>query len=281
MKGVITAIVTPFLEDGSLDIISWEILLKAQEDASINGIVIGGTTGEGWSLEKEEVEKLFHIAKKHYFGKIYLGTGSNSTKDALLKTRQAKSLNADGALIVVPYYNLPTEEAVVGYYEDLSKVGIDIIVYHHPGRTGVTLSVEALQRISKIDHVVSLKETHWRGENLKTLCEKMDVYSGNDGEMKGAKRQGALGVISVISNLYPTEVKRFFESNELDHSWELKELLKKLFIEGSPSGLKWALAHKNLCQKHVRAPLLSLSKVGARQLEKELACLDCKEFANS
>ena len=280
MEGVFTAIVTPFDKKGEIDREAFLRLVRVQEQAKTSGLVIAGTTGEGWSLSEEEIEILYTLARKNFSRKIIIGTGAISTKKTKEKTLQAKNLGADAALVVVPYYNLPTEEAVVVHYTQVAKVGIPIIVYHHPKRTGVCLSIECLEQICEIDGVIAIKETVSNSEYYQRLSRKTCVFSGNDGEMKKAKTLGAKGVISVVSNLYPEETSAFFTSNKKDCSWILADLIVELFKEGNPIGIKGALKKKNYCCEYVRAPLLSLSEKGIEELNKIMDTTFFKEFAN-
>lgn len=280
MEGVFTAIVTPFDKKGEIDREAFLRLVRMQEQAKISGLVIAGTTGEGWSLSEEEIEILYTLARNNFSRKIIIGTGAISTKKTKEKTLQAKNLGADAALVVVPYYNLPTEEAVVDHYTQVAKVGIPIIVYHHPKRTGVCLSIECLERIAKIDGVIAIKETVSNVEYYQRLSKTTDIFSGNDGEMKKAKQHGAIGVISVISNIYPEETKRFFSSKAVDSHWNLASLIMELFKEGNPAGVKGALMKKKYCHEYVRAPLLSLSEKGIERIHKVLNENFFKEIAN-
>ena len=189
-----------------------------------------------------------------------------STNITIQKTRFAKNLGADAALIVVPYYNLPSEKGVVDHYKQAAEAGLPIIIYHHPKRTGVRLSIGALEEICDIEGVVAIKETVDDMEYYKRLSKKIPLFSGNDGEMKKCKEFGAKGVISVISNVCPLETKQFFASNEGDSSWNKKKLVAELFKEGNPAGIKGALKNKYRFGDFVRSPLLSLSEKGLRSM---------------
>ncbi len=280
MDGVFTAIVTPFGKDGQIDRGAFFTLLDLQERGEIPGIVIGGTTGEGWALSDLEIEELYKMARERFSGKIILGTGAISTKETVRKTEVAKKLGADAALVVVPYYNLPSERGVINHYKKVAKVGIPIIVYHHPGRTGLLLSIECLEELAEIPGVVAIKETVPQKEYYLRLSKKVGVFCGSDNWMKEAKKFGACGVISVISNLYPGETKRFFASKEEDLSWILADLVREIFKEGNPSGIKSALKKKKYCEDFVREPLSTLSGKGIAAMEKIINTIDLKEFAN-
>ena len=141
MEGVYTAIVTPFEESGEIDKEAYQRLIKRQEEAGIKGVVIAGTTGEGWSLTASELELLFNLTKENFSGQVVVGTGAISTKKTIEKTAAAKRFGADAALVIVPFYNLPSEEGVIEHYKEVANVGLPVIAYHHPTRTSVKLSV--------------------------------------------------------------------------------------------------------------------------------------------
>ena len=280
MKGVITAVVTPFKEDRSIDKEAFVKLICLQEDAKIDGVVIGGTTGEGWSLSFEEVKELTELTKKHFKGKVIIGTGAISTAETVLKTQRAKQLGADAALVIVPYYILPTENGVFKHFEEVAKVGIKIIIYHHPKRTGLKLSLDCLKSICKIPNIAAIKETSGDEEYIKTLAKHTKVFAGCDDEMKKAKSLGALGIISVISNVFPKETVDFFAQEEKDFEWFLQGMIPLLFKEGNPSGIKAALKKKKIIIDFLREPLLSLTDKAREELYDFMERIVHKEIAN-
>ncbi len=280
LEFVYTAIITPFNKDLSIDIDAFIRLVCHQEEAGIAGLVIGGTTGEGWSLSKEEVEQLVIAAKAHFPRKIIIGTGSISTKASIENTKKAKALGADAALVIVPYYNLPSEEGVLTHFNEIAKAGLPMIAYHHPKRTGVKLSLSCLKQIAKIPEVIGIKETVNDKEGIEALSKLTTVFCGNDGEMKVFKKHGAKGVISVVSNLFPQETIDFFATDREDLSWNLSQFIEELFKEGNPSGIKAALAKKNWSKDFLRLPLVPLSESGRRHLYEVMENLLNKEIAN-
>ena len=280
MEQVYTAIITPFNQDYSIDEDAFEKLVCHQAQGGVAGLVIGGTTGEGYSLNHGEIEQLVFCAKKHFSGKIIIGTGAISTKATIENTINAKKLGADAALVVVPYYNQPSERGVIIHYNEIAKVGLPIIAYHHPKRTGVTLSLSSLQEIAKIPEVIGIKETVNNKEQVEALSKLTTVFCGNDGEMKMFKKWGAKGVISVVSNLFPEETTHFFAKKTQDSEWNFSEFLEELFKEGNPAGIKAALAKKNYCKNFLRLPLVPLSESGRNQLYATMENLENKEIAN-
>jgi len=280
VEQVYTAIITPFNQDDSIDQDAFEKLVCHQAQGKIAGLVIGGTTGEGYSLNYGEIEQLVLCAKKHFPGKIIIGTGAISTKAAIENTINAKKLKADGALVIVPYYNLPSENGIVLHYREIAEVGLPIIAYHHPKRTGVTLSLPCLQEIANIPGVIGIKETANNREQIEALSKLTTVFCGNDGEMKMFKKWGAKGVISVVSNLFPRQTTDFFAKKTQDSRWNFSEFVDELFKEGNPAGIKAALAKKNYCKDFLRLPLVPLSESGRNQLYTIMENLENKEIAN-
>ncbi|MCH9617758.1 MAG: 4-hydroxy-tetrahydrodipicolinate synthase [Chlamydiia bacterium] len=280
MEGVYTAIVTPFKQDGSIDADAFIRLLKLQHEAGINGIVIGGTTGEGWSLSEAEVTLLHELARLHFSGKIIIGTSDISTKGAVAKTQHAKNIGADAALVVVPYYNFPNEEGIIAHYKAVAETGIPIMVYHHPKRTGIKLSLECLERLCLIEGVVAVKETSGDEGYIRALSKKVVIFSGDDLDMKRAKNLGAKGVISVVSNILPAETKEFFATDERFFPQDFSEFVEELFKEGNPAGIKEALKLKKRCDNFLRLPLLPLTQAARKQLREKMGFLDYKETAN-
>ncbi len=280
MKGVITAVVTPFQEDRSIDKEAFIKLICLQESAKIDGVVIGGTTGEGWSLSSDEIKELTELTKSHFNGKVITGTGAISTAETVLKTQRAKQLGADAALVIVPYYILPTESGVIKHFEEVAKVGIEIIVYHHPKRTGVKLSLDCLKKICEIPNITAIKETSGDDEYIKTLVRYTKVFAGCDDEMKKAKGLGALGIISVISNVFPKETVEFFAQEGKDFEWFLHGMIPLLFKEGNPSGIKAALKKKKILNDFLREPLQSLTDKVREELYDFMEKNVHKEIAN-
>jgi 4-hydroxy-tetrahydrodipicolinate synthase len=213
-------------------------------------------------------------------GKIVIGTSDISTKGAVEKTLHAKNLGADAALVVVPYYNFPSEEGVIAHYKAVAATGIPIIVYHHPKRTGIKLSLECLERLCLIEGVIAIKETSGDERYIETLSKKMVVFSGDDLEMKKAKSLGAKGVISVVSNILPVETKAFFASDESSFPRVFEEFIQELFKEGNPAGIKEALKIKKYCNNFSRLPLVSLTEAARKALKAKMDFFNYKETAN-
>jgi 4-hydroxy-tetrahydrodipicolinate synthase len=281
MKGVYTALITPFTKEKEVDIEAFNRLLERQEAAGIDGIVIGGTTGEGWSLTPSELKLLLTLAKNTFTGEVVLGTGAISTKQTVENTRNAKEWGADSALVIVPFYNCPSEEGVLAHFSEVSKCNFPIMAYHHPKRTSIKLSVDCLLRICSLPNIVSLKDSSSDERIYDALHDKTFLFCGNDPEMQWAKKHGCCGIVSVVSNLLPVETLNFFQRDEKDEDWTFFEVLNKLYREVNPSGIKAACKKEGLCLEYLRLPLVPFSERASLELNIALdRCLH-KEIANN
>lgn len=181
--GLTTALITPFLPTKQIDEDAFASLVQSQDKARVDGILIGGTTGESPTLTSQEIERLFSIAKEVFSsGFILIGAGSNCTQKTIENLKQAKRLGADGALVVTPYYNKPCQNGVIAHYEACSRVGIPIMQYHIPGRTHVTLTAQTLKKILSFEHVVACKESSQNLELTEALVKsgQKPILCGDD-----------------------------------------------------------------------------------------------------
>lgn len=281
-KGTIVALATPFDERGEVD---WEKLVELIEwqiHSSIDGIVLCGTTGEAPTLSEEEQVKIFQIGVLTAKGRVPIiaGTGSYCTRSTLELTKRAKEAGVDGALVVLPYYNRPTAEGCLEHFKEISKAELPLIVYQHPGRTGVKLSVQALARIAELPLVVGIKEASCDLDyavDLMQLTEKA-IFSGDDTLTLALMAVGAVGVISIVANLIPREWKLLTTLLLLDQYEEGRELFyryyplaKAMVLETNPQCVKFALQAMGKCSHRLRLPLVEPQK--ATQ-EKILAALE-------
>lgn len=293
-EGTYTAIVTPF-RDAALDAdrsIDWEVydlLVAAQIAGGITGIVPCGTTGESPSLDAAEqlalVERTVKLAK----GKcsVIAGTGANSTRATIALSQAAEKAGADAVMVVVPYYNKPTQEGLYQHYVAVAaSVKCPIIVYNIPARTGIDLGADTLARIAQAaPNVVATKEATGNvlraQEIVRTMGDRMTVLSGDDGLTLPMIAVGARGVISVTSNVYPAEVARATRL-ALDGKYDearkahlaLCRVHEVMFVEANPSPAKAALAHKLKVSDAVRGPLVRASEAARA---KVVAALEAYE----
>jgi 4-hydroxy-tetrahydrodipicolinate synthase len=283
-KGAIVAIVTPF-RNGQVDEETYRKLIEFQIVNGTDGIVPCGTTGESSTLSHEEHDRVIAIAidaaKKRV--PVIAGTGSNSTDEALRLTRHAYEAGADGALMVCPYYNRPTQEGLYQHYKLIAEsVPIPIIPYNIPGRTGVNMLPETVARLSKISNIVGIKEASGSIKQMQdviSLCDNdFDVLSGDDFFTLPLLLIGGKGVISVISNIAPADMANMidaFEAGNIAQARKLHDkmvpLIDALFIETNPVPVKAALSMMGKIDYDVRLPLYKMSDSNYEKLKKAMS----------
>jgi 4-hydroxy-tetrahydrodipicolinate synthase len=282
-RGAIVAIVTPF-KNGQVDEETYRELIDFQIASGTNGIVPCGTTGESSTLSHDEHERVIEIAidaaRKRV--PVIAGTGSNSTEEAFRLTKHAYEAGADGALMVCPYYNRPTQEGLYQHYKFIAeRVPIPIIPYNIPGRTGVNMLPETVARLSTIDNIVGIKEASGSLKQMHdviSLCgENFAVLSGDDFFTLPLLLIGGKGVISVISNVVPEDMVAMidaFESGDVARARQLHDkmvpLIDALFIETNPVPVKMALSMMGKMNKDIRLPLCNMSESNAVKLRKAM-----------
>jgi 4-hydroxy-tetrahydrodipicolinate synthase len=283
-RGTFTALVTPF-RDGNIDVSAFEKLIEAQIAAGVTGIVAIGTTGESPTLSHEEREQLIRLAvataKKRCL--VLAGTGSNATQHAVADTRKAEKLGIDGALLVAPYYNKPSQEGLFRHFKAIADAtSLPIILYNIPGRCSVDIMPETVARLAKeCRNIVSIKEASGSvervGELRRRLPESFTILSGDDSLTLPFMAVGAVGVVSVASNLFPCQVcalVRACESGDLKSAEQLHRkllpLFKDLFIEPNPVPVKAALGWRGAMSGEVRLPLCEMSEANQARLRKTL-----------
>lgn len=278
-----TALATPF-SSGDIDYPSLGKLIENQIAAGVDALIIGGTTGEAATLSELERYKLFEysVACANKRTKIILGTGTNDTKMALERTKFAKKVGADGALIVTPYYNKGTEEGVFRHYSLIAdEADIPIILYNVPSRTGVNLGLHLLEKLAEHPKIVGLKEASDSTDRLVNLAKfryTLPLYAGNDSQIYPTLALGGVGVISVVSNLLPKLTRElcsaYFEKNEplaLELQLKLLPLIQSLFIETNPAPLKYAMSLLGRTSAELRLPLADVRESTKATIKKELS----------
>src|SRR5690348_17328583 len=283
-RGTFTALVTPF-RNGAIDVSAYEKLIDTQIAAGITGIVAVGTTGESPTLSPDESEQAVRLAvtsaKKRCI--VLAGTGSNSTHHAVADTKTAEELGADGALLVAPYYNKPSQEGLFRHFKAIAAAtSLPIMLYNIPGRCSVDILPETVVRLAKeCRNIVSIKEASGSVERVSDLRRRMSesftILSGDDSLTLPFMAVGAAGVVSVASNLFPGEVcalVRACESGDLKSAaklhWKLLPLFKDLFIEPNPVPVKTALGWRGAMLGEVRLPLCEMSEANQASLRKTL-----------
>lgn len=267
-RGSITALVTPF-QDGAVDEKAFRALVERQISAGTHGLAPVGTTGESATLTAEEQFRIVELCVEVAGGRapVIAGTGSNDTADAIRRVRHAKSVGADAALQVTPYYNRPSQE---GLYRHFAAIGdaveLPLIVYDVPSRTGVTFTVETLARLAELPNILGIKDATGdlaKASLIRQACGDDFVHlSGDDGSALGYMAHGGDGCISVSANVAPEACAAFQDAclrsdYETARYWQARliGLHKALFLDASPAPAKFALSTLGLCTEEVRLPL--------------------------
>lgn len=277
--GVCTALVTPFLDNGDIDFEGLKTLILRQIENKISAILILGTTGEGSTISFKERKKIIKFSKNLITPptKLFVGCGSNNTKKAILYSKQAEKLGADGLLIVTPYYNKCNQNgAIIHYTQIANSVNLPIILYNVPTRTGFNLSPESVLKLTKIKNIVGIKEASENLEQIKNMFkevgDKIAIYSGSDGLNNFFLSNRASGLISVLSNIYPNKLIQLYESYQngthKPHENNLTNFSKTLFIDINPIPVKYVLYKMGLIGYNFRLPLTPTSKQNETIIEK-------------
>ncbi len=284
-SGTITALVTPFNKDGSVDYKALGALIDEQIAGGIDGICPVGTTGESPTLLMEEHGKVisFVAERVNKRAKVIAGTGGNSTYEALHLTREALEMGVDGSLQVCPYYNKPNQEGLYRHYMEVADVGLPIILYNVPGRSGKEIAIETIAKLSKHENIVAVKEAAGSVPRVSAILDAcdIDVLSGDDMLLVPMISVGACGVISVASNVIPAQITELthlalngdFIKAQAIHK-KLYRLFRDLFIDTNPIPVKAALAMMGKIEEVYRLPLCEMSDSAKAQLRQTLSELN-------
>jgi 4-hydroxy-tetrahydrodipicolinate synthase len=285
-KGSNVALVTPFKGD-SLDEEIYIKIINFHLENGTNGLVPAGTTGESPTLSHREHEKVIELCIQEAKGKIPViaGTGSNSTTEAISLTEHAEKAGADGALIVTPYYNKPTQEGLYQHYKAINdKCGIPIIIYNIPGRSVIDMTVDTMARLFELKNIVGVKDAtgdlNRVDETFKKIGNEFIQLTGEDGLAYEYNKRGGVGCISVTANIAPkmcSDMQKFSKSQNNDEQKKAEEIDKKLqpvhkslFIESNPSPVKYAAKLIGLCDDNVRLPLVTVLDETKAEVKKAL-----------
>jgi len=281
---VLTAMVSPFKPDGSMDYKRAAELANYLADNGSDGLVVHGTTGESPTLTHEEEYELYRVVKKSVGGKVKIiaGTGSNSTATSIKSTKEAEKIGVDGVMIVVPYYNKPSQEGMYQHYKAVAgSTKLPIIIYNIQGRTGVNMTSDTVARLAKIKNIVGIKEASGILEQTSEIRQKTPkefvIYSGDDDKTIEIMKRGGCGVISVASHIAGREIKKMCEaflSGRTDEAERmnarLSPLFKVLFITTNPTPVKAALAMIGQPAGGLRLPLIEANETEKEQIRKVL-----------
>jgi len=280
-KGSITAIVTPF-KNGKVDEKKFKELIEFQIKEGTDGLVPCGTTGESPTLSFEEHDRVIELTVETVKGRIPViaGTGSNSTDEAIALTRYAKNVGANGSLQVSPYYNRPTQKGLYEHFKAIAEaVDIPIILYNIASRTGVNIEPETIAKLARdCKNIVGVKEASGsldQMSRIKALCpDNFLLISGDDSLTLPLMSIGGVGIISVVSNIVPADVKAMvsaFEKGKVSQAqklhYKLLPLIKAMFIETNPIPLKTAMGLLKMCEPELRLPLCPMSPENLEKLK--------------
>jgi 4-hydroxy-tetrahydrodipicolinate synthase len=285
-KGSNVALITPF-KDNNLDEEAYIKLINFHLENNTNGLVPAGTTGESPTLSHKEHEKVIELCIKEAKGKIPViaGTGSNSTEEAVALTKHAEKAGANGALVVTPYYNKPTQEGLYQHYKSINdNTSLPIIIYNIPSRCVIDMSVDTMARLFELKNIAGVKDAtgdlNRLDQTIKKLGPEFIQLTGEDGLAFEFNKRGGVGIISVTANIAPklcsdmqkysksksdTEIK---EAERIDQT--LQPLHKALFIESNPAPVKYAAKILGLCNDQIRLPLVNIKKETEEKVKKAL-----------
>jgi 4-hydroxy-tetrahydrodipicolinate synthase len=289
---VLTAMVTPFDQNGEMDFNAARTLVNYLIANGSDGLVISGTTGESPTLTTEEKVELFKFVVEVVDGRVPViaGTGSNNTRASINLTKQAKEAGVDGIMLVTPYYNKPSQEGLFQHFKAIAdSTSLPVILYNIPGRSVVNMSVETIVRLSTIDNIVAVKEA---SGNLDAMAEIINqtpsdftLYSGDDGLTLPVLAIGGAGIISVASHIIGNEMQEMINSFKNGNVQEaasshrnLLPIMRALFTAPSPSPVKAALNLNGIQVGGVRLPLVPLSEEETRALQRILPASKIKVF---
>jgi 4-hydroxy-tetrahydrodipicolinate synthase len=282
---VITAMVTPFDKNGEIDHSQAKKLALALLDAGSDGVLVSGTTGESPTIVWEEKAKLFAEIKTIVGDKgfVIAGTGDNCTADSIEFTREAEKIGVDGCLLVVPYYNRPTQEGLFQHFKAIAEAtSLPCILYNVPSRTVANLAADTVVKLSEIDNIVGIKEASGNLEQIARIVngarEGFLVYSGNDSDILPILTVGGYGVISVASHLVGLQIKRMIEDFLEGKTSEaaaahrgLLPLVSSLFVVANPMPIKYAMNHLGFTVGKPRLPLVEPDEKSKAIIEETLA----------
>jgi 4-hydroxy-tetrahydrodipicolinate synthase len=288
LRGTFTALVTPFKND-EIDGPAFERLIENQISAGIGGIVPVGTTGESPTLSCGERHHVIELAVETARGRcqVIAGTGSNSTRDAIAHTKEAETIGADGALLVAPYYNKPSQDGLFHHFAAIAEAtSLQLVLYNIPGRCAVDIAADTVIRLAeKYSNIVAIKEASGSVDRVSELVRRapngFTVLSGDDSLTLPFLSVGAVGVVSVVSNLFPKEIAQFvnlFLEGKAEEARRIHlrfyPLFKDLFCEPNPVPTKTALAWRGAMASDVRLPLCEMTAANATRLRATLEVLE-------
>ena len=285
-KGSNVALITPF-KNNKLDEENYLKLINFHMENGTNGLVPAGTTGESPTLSHDEHNRVIELCIKESKGKlpVIAGTGSNSTEEAVALTKHAEKSGADGALVVTPYYNKPTQEGLYQHYKAINdNTSLPIIIYNIPSRCVIDMSVDTMARLFELKNIAGVKDAtgdlNRLDETINKLGPEFIQLTGEDGLAFEFNKRGGVGIISVTANIAPklcSDMQKFSKSkteNEFKEAERINKLLqpvhKSLFIESNPAPVKYAAKLLGLCDDEIRLPLVKIKEKTQVEIKKSL-----------
>lgn len=284
-RGSMVALVTPFTSGLDVDFDAYGRLVDFHLEAGTDGIVPCGCTGEAATLSHDEQKECIKFIVERVAGRVPVvaGTGSNNTHEALVLTRYAKEVGADGALLITPYYNKPTPAGQIAHYTSIAEaVDMPVVLYNVPGRTGTKMLPETIAEMAKTPNIVAIKEACGSVDQVSQIISACDmtVVSGDDALTLPMMSVGATGVISVAANVVPAKMAALcaeFDKGDLAAArtihYELMPLFKGLFLETNPMPVKAVLAKMGLIENNLRLPLTPMRTEVFEKLEPIVSSL--------
>lgn len=286
-RGSFVPLITPFDRRGRLDKRTLEKLVEWHIEEGTDGIICSATTGEGPSLSDFEKKSILEICVKTSSNRIPIiaSTGVSDTKSSVKLTQMAQKLGADGALVVTPYYNKPTQKGGILHFSEVAKVGIPLILYHNPTRAAVTLTASTIMELAQVPNIVAIKESSHDLELIRKIKDVIDVFSGDDDIAFDVMKEGGVGTIATTSNLIPKGWKTMI-SLCLQKKWgEAEKFARKylpfssaIFLETNPQGTKYALSWLGRCSSHLRLPMILPAQETQREIKRALLQLALPQF---
>ena len=286
-KGSNVALITPF-KNNKLDEDAYISLIHFHLKNGTSGLVPAGTTGESTTLNHKEHPKVIEMCIKEVKGKIPViaGTGSNSTDEAIALTKHAEKAGADGALIVTPYYNKPTQEGLYQHYKSINdNTNLPIIIYNIPSRCVIDMSIDTMAKLFELKNIAGVKDAtgdlNRLDQTIKKLGPEFIQLTGEDGLAFEFNKRGGVGIISVTGNIAPklcSDMQKYSKSksdNEIKEAERIDQILqplhKSLFIESNPAPVKYAAKLLGLCDDEIRLPLVKIKKETQEKVKKALS----------
>lgn len=291
-QGVITALITPFKE-GKIDLNALEKIIHLQIEAGINGIVVGGSTGEGSCLGQQDYYSLIRSSLQFADSKILViaGMTAASTDEAITKVEELNKIGAGGIMCTAPHYVKPTQDGLFIHFSKIHEAAKSLIMlYSHPGRTGIDLSDETIIKLASLDRIIALKDAGSDIERPLRLQAKLpgfNLLGGDDSVTLAYNAHGGAGVVSVAANIVPRkclEIQERWQNSDVIGALRLQQnllpLYDALFSESNPIGIKYAASALGLCQNELKLPLMSAAEVTRDKIKTALMNLGLNLLKN-